>query len=305
MRGAVALCVSLVALPSSFGYLAAARVIRPAQLRAGRVHRCGTAMASSAQCQLQIEQFPCLSDNYGFLVHDAASGQTAAIDTPDAKAYLDALDRRGWKLTHILNTHHHHDHAGGNMELKAATGCKIVGPVNEKDRIPGIDVSVGGGDTVQVGRLNATVLDVGGHTIGHVAYHFEDAGVAFVGDSLFAMGCGRMFEGSYPQMFASIERLAALPDDTAIYCAHEYTAANAKFALSVDGSNAALQARSLEVQQARQRGEPTVPTLMKLERETNPFLRYHSADIRKVLGVASDAPAVEAFAAIRKAKDKF
>ena len=157
------------------------------------------------------------------------------------------LKTKGWKLTHILNTHHHHDHAGGNLELKKATSCTIIGPKGEADKIPGIDTAVDQGDTIKVGNQVARVLNVGGHTKGHVAFHFEDAGIAFVGDSLFAMGCGRMFEGTYEQMYASLQNLASLPDETAIYCAHEYTQANGKFAMSVEPGNEALQKRVKEV----------------------------------------------------------
>lgn len=260
--------------------------------------------AVAASCQLQVEQFPCLSDNYGYLIHDSVSGETAAIDTPDADAYMEALARRGWKLTQIWNTHHHHDHAGGNKQLKDATGCKVVGPEGEADKIPGIDVAVGGGRVVALGTLEAAVIDVGGHTKGHIAFHFPTLGKAFVGDALFAMGCGRMFEGTYEQMFASIQRLRALPDETTVYCAHEYTLANAKFALSVEPSNSALQARAELVRQQRAKGTWTVPTQMAIERETNPFLRFDSSEIRSKLGVV-DASDLDAFAAIRKAKDRF
>jgi len=261
--------------------------------------------ASKSTCGLQVEQFACLNDNYGYLIHDTQSGLTAAIDTPQVKAYMEALERRGWKLSHILNTHHHADHAGGNLELKALTGCTIVGPVNEKDKIPGIDIPLGGGDVFELGESKGLVLDVGGHTKGHIAFHFAQQKMAFVGDSLFAMGCGRMFEGTYEQMQASIERLSGLPDETTIYCAHEYTLANAKFAISVDPTNKELEERFEKVHAQRLRGEWTVPTSMAIERRTNPFLRYNTPQIRKMLGVTPEAPSLHAFSAVRKAKDVF
>jgi len=253
---------------------------------------------------MEIEQFQCLSDNYGYLLHCKETGATAAIDTPDVDPYLKKLDTKGWKLTHILNTHHHHDHAGGNMGIKTATKCHIVGPKGEADKIPGIDTAVDQGDTIKIGNLVGNVINVGGHTKGHIAYYFEKLGVAFVGDSLFAMGCGRMFEGTYDQMYASLQRLAALPDDTTIYCAHEYTQANGKFAVSVEPGNEALQTRIKEVADARSKNLPTVPTTMKLEKATNPFLRWDSPEIRKNFGLEG-ADGLAVFSECRKRKDTF
>ncbi|PVM91783.1 hydroxyacylglutathione hydrolase [Caulobacter radicis] len=244
---------------------------------------------------LQIHQFPCLSDNYGFLVRDVATGKTACIDTPEADAILMQLEKLGWDLDFILNTHWHPDHAGGNEAVKAATGATIVGP-QEVTRIAPLDRLVAGGDVVELGETKFTVIDSGGHTLGHVAYHDAEGGVAFVGDTLFALGCGRMFEGDPEQMWASLSRLADLPDDTTVYCAHEYTASNARFALSVD-SDPALKARTDQVFAARERGEATVPTTIGLEKATNPFLRAPA--LRPGL-----APA-QAFAEIRAAKDSF
>ena len=220
---------------------------------------------------LDIRQFACLSDNYGFIFRDQASGKTACVDTPDAKAILAALDAAGWGLDFILNTHWHPDHAGGNEEIKAATGATIVGPA-EVTRIAPLDREVHGGDVVMVGETRFEVIESGGHTLGHIAYFDPADRVAFVGDTLFALGCGRLFEGDAAQMWASLSRLAALPEDTRVYCAHEYTESNAKFALSVDVSPE-LRARADEVFAARRRGEPTVPTSIGLEKATNPFLR--------------------------------
>ena len=253
---------------------------------------------------LEIHQFPCLSDNYGYLIHEPKSGATAAIDTPDAKAIEKALKEKGWTLTHILNTHHHYDHAGGNEELKKKTGCTIIGPKNEAAKIPGLDCPVGEGDMVELGETRARVIDVPGHTAGHIAYYFEDEGVAFVGDTLFALGCGRLFEGTPDQMWTSLSKLMALPDDTIVYCAHEYTQANARFALTVDPDNAELAARAKEIDEKRAKGEWTVPTTIGLEKATNPFLRASDKKLRHAIGLdaASD---VEVFAETRHRKDNF
>jgi hydroxyacylglutathione hydrolase len=249
---------------------------------------------------LDIRQFPCLSDNYGFLIRDEAAGKTACIDTPDAAAILKALEAAGWGLDFIFNTHWHPDHAGGNAELKQATGCVIVGPA-EVTRIAPLDREVRGGDVVELGETRFQVIETGGHTLGHIAYYDAADHVAFVGDTLFALGCGRLFEGKPEQMWASLSRLAALPDDTRVYCAHEYTASNARFALSVD-ADPALKARADQVFAARERGEPTVPTTIGLEKATNPFLRAPLLAAR--VGRAG-APDYEAFAAVRAAKDAF
>ena len=179
---------------------------------------------------LEVHQFPCLSDNYGFLLHDPASGETTCIDTPDADAYLREAEAKGWRITQIWNTHWHPDHAGGNAAIKAATACKITAPEVDAPKIAGIDRTVKHRDTVSLGEWQAEVIDVGGHTMGHVAYHLPEAGIAFVGDSLFALGCGRMFEGTPKQFWASLSRLKALPPETTLYCAHEYTASNARVA---------------------------------------------------------------------------
>jgi hydroxyacylglutathione hydrolase len=237
---------------------------------------------------LTVRQFPCLTDNYGFLVRDDASGAVACIDTPDADAVLAEMRAAGWRLDLILNTHWHPDHAGGNAAIKAATGATIVGPA-EVTRIAPLDRAVAEGDVVDLGESRFDVIDTGGHTLGHIAYFARADHLAFVGDTLFALGCGRLFEGTAVQMWASLSRLAALPDDTRVYCAHEYTAANARFALSVD-DGPRLAARAEAIFAARARGEPTVPTSIGLEKATNPFLRARDADD---------------FAALRLAKDSF
>jgi hydroxyacylglutathione hydrolase len=250
---------------------------------------------------LEIHQFPCLSDNYGFLVHDPVSKETTCIDTPDGDAYLREAAAKGWQITQIWNTHWHPDHAGGNAAVKAATGCTIVAPA-EVERISPIDRVVVDGDTVTLGDHVARVFDVGGHTNGHIAYHLAEDGVAFVGDSLFALGCGRMFEGTPEQFWASLERIKALPPETMLYCAHEYTQSNAKFALHADPDNAELQSYVAEIDERRARREPTVPTKLARELATNPFLRADNDALRARWG--GDA-AHETFAALRAAKDNF
>ncbi len=250
---------------------------------------------------ITVHQFPCLSDNYGFLVRDDATGLAACVDTPDAAAILAELAKLGWKLDLILNTHWHPDHAGGNQAIQAATGATVVGPA-EVERIGHApDRVVADGDVVMLGQTRFEVFDTGGHTLGHIAYVDGADSTAFVGDTLFALGCGRLFEGTAEQMWISLQRLADLPDETTVYCAHEYTASNARFALSVD-DDPALKARADQIFAARERGEPTVPTTIGLEKATNPFLRAPKlAPKMGLTGVADH----EAFAAVRAAKDSF
>lgn len=253
---------------------------------------------------IQIHQFPCLSDNYGYLVHEPDSGATAAIDTPEAGPILRALEERSWSLTHILNTHWHPDHAGGNEELKARFKCQVIGPRNEQEQIPAIDRAVSEGDLVQLGKAEARVIDVPGHTRGHIAYYFADDHAVFVGDTLFALGCGRLFEGTAEQMWSSLGKLLALPDHTKVYCAHEYTQSNARFAVTVEPQNRQLIERADDINQKRARGEWTVPTTIGLERATNPFLRAGSAALRHALQM-ENASNVEVFAETRRRKDNF
>jgi hydroxyacylglutathione hydrolase len=253
---------------------------------------------------LQIYQFPCLQDNFGVLIHDPEANVTASIDAPDAGKVLAALYEKGWRLTHILTTHHHGDHTGGNAELKAATGCRIIGPRSEATKIPGIDETVGEGDTVELGTHHVQVLDTPGHTAGQVNYFIPSAKVAFCGDTLFAMGCGRVIEGNPQMMWNSLRKLMALPKDTSVYCGHEYTQANARFALTIEPDSAALQKRAAEVDAMRAEGKATLPTTIGLELETNPFLRPHVPAIQKLLGMEGK-PEAQIFAEIRERKDRF
>jgi len=250
---------------------------------------------------LEIHQFPCLSDNYGYLVHDPASGQTTCIDTPDGAEYLKQAAAKGWTITHIWNTHWHPDHAGGNDAIREAAGCTVIAPA-EVEKITKPDQVVSHGDTVSLGAFKADVIDVGGHTNGHIAFHVPDAGVAFVGDAVFALGCGRMFEGTPDQFWASLKRIKALPADTMLYCAHEYTQANAKFAVHADPENHALADYAAEIDRKRAANTPTVPMGLARELETNPFLRADDASLQAKWGGSSPE---ETFAALRAGKDNF
>jgi hydroxyacylglutathione hydrolase len=253
---------------------------------------------------LQIYMFPCLQDNYCYLVNDSESGITGVIDTPEVQAIEHALADTGWTLDYILNTHHHFDHAGGNLQLKEKTGCTIVGPKADKMRIPGIDITVAEGDTFELGSRKARIHDTPGHTRGHIVYHFEDDREAFVGDTLFAMGCGRLFEGTADQMWSSLQKIMRWPDETRIYCAHEYTQTNARFALTVEPGNRALVDRAADVDRLREQGLPTIPTTIKLEKDTNPFLRPDSPNLQATLAM-QNASVVDVFAETRKRKDRF
>ncbi len=256
----------------------------------------------AAEPALQIKQFACLADNYGFLIRDPVSGETAAIDTPCVETILGALDGAGWKLTQIWNTHWHPDHTGGNLALKEATGARVIGPKGEAGRIPGLDQAVGQGDQVRLGEKIADVLDTPGHTLGHIAFYFAQDQAAFVGDTLFALGCGRLFEGTAPMMWASLQKLASLPPATQIYCAHEYTLANGRFALDIDPDNQALIARMEEIEQKRRNGLPTVPTTIAAELATNPFLQARLPAFQRRLETTD---AISAFAIARQRKDRF
>jgi hydroxyacylglutathione hydrolase len=253
--------------------------------------------------ELVIRQIPVLRDNYVYLLHDEASGATGVVDPSVAEPVLAQLAETGWRLTHILNTHHHPDHTGGNLEIKRATGAIVVGPRADRDRIPGIDVAVADGERYALGSEAAEVFDVPGHTRGHIAYWFKDSRALFCGDPLFLMGCGRLFEGTPEQMWRSLGNLRRLPGETRVYCGHEYTQANARFALTVDPENAALVARARRVDALRAEGKSTVPGTMADELATNPFLRADQPALQEAAGAPGDP--VATFAAIRRRKDVF
>ena len=253
---------------------------------------------------LDVRQIPVLSDNFIYLVREPASGKVTVVDPAVAAPVLAEARRLDWTITHILNTHHHGDHVGGNLEIKAATGCTIVGPAYDEARIPGIDITVKDGDTYDLGQARAEVFFVPGHTSGHIAYWFKDSDALFCGDTMFSVGCGRLFEGTPAQMWTSLKRLRALPPTTRVYCAHEYTASNIRFAVTVDPNNTALRRREVEVKELRAAGKPTVPSTIGDERAANPFLRADAPELAAAVGLAGHDP-VDVFAEVRRRKDNF
>jgi len=253
---------------------------------------------------LIVDVFICRQDNYGYLAHDPATGRTAAIDAPDAGAVTAALERRGWSLTDIFITHHHADHTEGIADLVAAHGATVTGPRAEADKIAGLDTPVSPGDTVSLGSARFAVIGTPGHTLGHIAYYDAENQVLFTGDALFSLGCGRMFEGTPEPMWAGLMALRALPDETLVYCGHEYTLANARFALSVDPGNATLVARAAEAQTQRDEDRFTIPARLGTEKQANPFLRADSPEMARAMKLEGADPAA-VFGALRKAKDNF
>ncbi len=254
--------------------------------------------------QLDIRQIPVLNDNYVYLVREPEQNTVGVVDPAVVDPILAEAERLGWTITHIINTHHHGDHTGGNLEIKKRTGCTIVGPGHDRDRIPGIDVEVNDGDTFRFGAAEAEVFFVPGHTLGHIAYWFAESDALFCGDTLFSIGCGRVFEGTMNQMWSSLSRLRALPSETRVYCAHEYTQSNIRFAVTVDPNNLALRTREAEVKAKRERGEPTVPSRLGEELAANPFLRADQPDLKAALGMENADP-VAVFAEVRQRKDTF
>ncbi len=253
---------------------------------------------------LELVTVPCRADNYAFVLHDPQTGATAVVDVPDAAPIRATLAERGWGLTDILITHHHNDHIDGVAELVAETGAKTWGNGADAARLPHLDHDVRDGNSIRIGNETGQVIEVSGHTIGHIAFHFPQSAMAFTADSLMALGCGRLFEGTPAQMYDSLTRLAALPPETIIGSGHEYTASNAKFALTIEPGNAALISRSKAISAARAEGRPTVPSTLRDELETNPFLRAHIPTVKTHLGMDL-APDVEVFAEIRARKDRF
>ncbi|KAK9138719.1 hypothetical protein Sjap_009313 [Stephania japonica] len=248
-----------------------------------------TCSISSTTSSLQIELVPCLKDNYAYLLHDVDTGTVGVVDPSEAMPIIDALNRKNRNLTYILNTHHHYDHTGGNAELKARYGAKVIGSSLDKDRIPGIDIALQDGDKWMFAGHEVVVMDTPGHTKGHISYYLPGCGAIFTGDTLFSLSCGKLFEGTPEQMLASLDKIVSLPDDTNIYCGHEYTLSNSKFALSIEPKNTALQSYAARVAQLRSKGAPTIPTALKLEKACNPFLRTSSTEIRRSLKIPDTA----------------
>jgi hydroxyacylglutathione hydrolase len=248
--------------------------------------------------------FPCLKDNYGVLLHDPESGATAAVDAPEAGAVEAALKTTGWKLSDILVTHHHADHTDGIPALKERHRCRVVAPHNEAPRIPLVDVTVKEGDSVKVGGISTRVLETPGHTAGHISYFLPADKLAFVGDTLFSIGCGRVIEGTPEMMWNSLLTLRALPDDTRIYCGHEYTDANIRFARTIEPDNPALAARAEQAAEQIKRGQPTIPTTIAEEKAANPFLRADVVEVARAVGLAG-ASAAQVFGEIRTRKNRF
>ncbi|WP_299131253.1 hydroxyacylglutathione hydrolase [uncultured Amaricoccus sp.] len=253
---------------------------------------------------LEIVVVPCLRDNYAYLLRDVAGRRVAVVDAPEPKPIEEALAARGWTLDMILITHHHADHIDGVDALRETYGATVVGAAADRRRLPALDIAVEDGDTVAVGASMGEVIDVPGHTVGHVAYYFAGAGALFSADSLMIMGCGRLFEGTADQMWRSLSRMAALPGETRVYSGHEYAQANTRFALSIDGDNPALAARAAEIEAARANGSPTVPARLDLELATNPFLRARDPALKARLGLPN-SPDAQVFAEIRKRKDAY
>ncbi|XWS13194.1 hypothetical protein CRYUN_Cryun36dG0016600 [Craigia yunnanensis] len=260
---------------------------------------------SNMSSSLQIELVPCLRDNYAYLLHDVDTGTVGVVDPSEAVPIIDALNRKNRNLTYILNTHHHHDHTGGNAELKARYGAKVIGSGIDKDRIPGIDIVLKDGDKWMFAGHEVHVIETPGHTRGHISFYFPGSGAIFTGDTLFSLSCGKLFEGTPEQMLSSLQRIMSLPDDTNIYCGHEYTLSNSKFALSIEPKNEALQAYVAHVAHLRKKGLPTIPTTLKMEKACNPFLRTSSTEIRQALDIPVTANEAEVLGVIRRGKDNF
>ncbi|XP_031130786.1 hydroxyacylglutathione hydrolase 2, mitochondrial-like isoform X1 [Ipomoea triloba] len=265
-------------------------------------HFCSITNVSST---LQIELVPCLKDNYAYLLHDVDTGTVGVVDPSEAVPIIDALSRSNRNLTYILNTHHHYDHTGGNIELKARYGAKVIGSRPDKERIPGIDIALRDGDKWMFAGHEVLVFETPGHTQGHISFYFPGSRSIFTGDTLFSLSCGKLFEGTPDQMLASLRKIMLLPNDTNIYCGHEYTLSNSKFALSIEPGNQELQSYAAQITNLRKKGLPTIPTTLEKEKLCNPFLRTFSMEIRKSLNIPDSADDAEALKVIRQAKDNF
>ncbi|KAL6976190.1 Glyoxalase 2-5 [Sarracenia purpurea var. burkii] len=278
------------------------KTVRGVSRALGVSHFCSVPKMSST---LQIEMIPCLRDNYAYLLHDVDTGTVGVVDPSEAVPVIDALKRKNRNLTYILNTHHHYDHTGGNMELKEMYGAKVIGSGTDRDRIPGIDIVLSDGDKWMFAGHEVLVIETPGHTRGHISFYFPGSQAIFTGDTLFSLSCGKLFEGTPEQMLASLKKIVSLPDKTSIYCGHEYTLSNSKFALSIEPKNEDLQSYAAHVTNIRNKGLPTIPTTLKTEKSCNPFLRTSSMEIRKSLNIPATADDAEALGAIRRAKDNF
>ena len=251
----------------------------------------------------EIRTFTCLNDNFGYLIHDVETKATASIDAPEAGPIMKTLEKEGWQLTDILITHHHPDHVGGVAELKQRYNCRVVAPHDKRAKIADVDLRVVNADIVKIGNLLARVLETPGHTLDHVAYVFDTEKIVFTGDTLFSIGCGRVFEGTYPMMWDSLLKLRALPDDFRLYCGHEYTASNINFALAIEPDNEALQARAAEVAKLRAENQPTIPALLGDEKAANVFLRADHPSVAASLHMKG-AEGAAIFSELRERKNK-
>ncbi|KAG0480838.1 hypothetical protein HPP92_011428 [Vanilla planifolia] len=282
--------------------------VRPIKLLRGGSQLLGVSHfcnISGLDSSLQIELVPCLHDNYAYLLHDMDTGTVGVIDPSEALPVIEALTRKNQNLTYILNTHHHYDHIGGNTELKARYGAKIIGSGKGGDKVPGVDIVLRDGDTWMFAGHQVLVLETPGHTEGHVSFYFPGCGALFTGDALLSLSCGELFEGNTNQMLASLQKIMSLPDDTSIYCGHECTVSNSKFALSIEPKNKELAEYASRVARLRSKNLPTIPTTLNKEKKCNPFLRTSSVEIRQSLGIPADATDAEALGIIRQAKDNF
>ncbi|VAI34663.1 unnamed protein product [Triticum turgidum subsp. durum] len=260
---------------------------------------------TSVSSSLQIELVPCLQDNYAYILHDVDTGTVGVVDPSEAVPIINALEKRNQNLTYILNTHHHYDHTGGNLELKAKYGAKVIGSEKDKDRIPGIDITLSEGDTWMFAGHQVLVMETPGHTSGHVSFYFPGSGAIFTGDTLFSLSCGKLFEGTPEQMYSSLQKIVALPDVTKVYCGHEYTLSNSRFALSIEPGNEELQEYAASTADLRNKNTPTVPTTIAREKQCNPFLRTSSPEIKKRLSIPDHFDDARVLEVIRRAKDNF